>query len=407
MNKHTRIIVLGAGYAGMMAALRLSGKTRKLDTEIMLINGFDSFIERPRLHQAAIGQDIPQTPIREMLRGTRVQFRQGWVTGLDPEVHLVTIQTPQGEETIPYDILVYALGSVVDQDTVPGVRENAYVLDPRGANATTALHEKLLTLTGRVVVVGGGATGIEGATEIKGWFPHLQVSLVTDGKFGAFKGPRVERHFREAFAQQDIQIHEGQRVCSVEAGRLILADGRVVPFDLALWASGFRATPLAREAGFKVNNRGQILVDPFGRSLSHPDVYAIGDASHPVEEPGNPMRMSLLTAITRGAHAADNITALLRGRAQSPLSFAYYGQGIAMGPNDAVGFLGYPDDKPRGPILRGKTAVIVRNFFVTLLFYLLKLERRFPGFYYIVGKGRYAKSKRAQKRQQVSEPSLS
>jgi NADH dehydrogenase len=407
MNSQAQIVVLGVGYAGMMAALRLSGKTRKLNSRIVLINGDDTFIERPRLHQAATGQDIPQTPIREMLRVTRVQFRQGWVTDLDPDSRSVTVQTPQGGEAISYDVLVYALGSVVDQDTVPGVRENAFVLDPRGANATAALRDRLDTLTGRVVVVGGGATGIEGATEIKGWYPHLQVDLVTDGVFGAFKGPRVERHFREAFAQQGIHIHEGRRVRSVEAGRLILADGKVVPFDLALWASGFRATPLAREAGFKVNDRAQILVDPFGRSLSHPDVYAIGDASHPVEEPGNPMRMSLLTAVMRGAHAADNITALLRGRAQSPLSFAYYGQGIAMGPNDAVGFLGYPDDKPRGPILRGKTAVIVRNFFVALLFYLLKLERRFPGLYYIVGKGRYAKVKRTQKRQPVSEPSIS
>lgn len=391
----------------MMAALRLSGKTRKLNTEITLINGIDTFVERPRLHQIATGQNLPQTPIREMLRGTRVKFLQGWVTGLDLDTRSVTVQTLQGDETIPYDILVYALGSVVDQDTVPGVRENAYVLDPYGSNASAALQEKLRTLTGRVVVVGGGATGIEGSTEIKGWFPHLQVSLVTDGRFGSFKGPRVERHFRKGFAQQGIQIHEGSRVRSVEPAKLILADGKAVPFELVLWASGFRATPLAREAGFSVSDRGQILVDPYGRSLSHPEVYAIGDASLPIEEPGNPFRMSLLTAITGGAHAADNITALMRGREPSPLSFAHFGQAISMGPNDAVGFAGYPDDKPRGPIYRGKTAVVLRNFFVAMLFNVLRLERRFPGFYYIVGKGRYAKSQRALKRQQASESSLS
>jgi NADH dehydrogenase FAD-containing subunit len=391
----------------MMAALRLSGKTRKFDTEITLINGIDTFIERPRLPEVATGQNVPQTPIREMLRGTRVKFLKGWATGLDLDSHSVTVQTLQGDQSIPYDILVYALGSVVDQDTVPGVRENAYVLDPRGSNATTALREKLRTLTGRVVVVGGGATGIEGSTEIRGWFPHLQVSLVTDARFGSFKGPRVERHFREGFAKQGIQIHEGSRVRSVEPGRLILANGKVVPFDLALWASGFRATPLARESGFNVSDRGQILVDPYGRSLSHPDIYAIGDASLPVEEPGNPFRMSLLTAITGGTHAADNITALLRGREPSPLSFAHYGQAISMGPNDAVGFLGYPDDKQRGPIYRGKTAVVLRNFFVAMLFNVLKLERQFPGFYYIVGKSRYAKSKRAQKRREASESPLS
>lgn len=163
-------------------------------------------------------------------------------------------------------------------------------------------------------------------------------------------------------------------------------------FDICLWAGGFRPLPLAREAGFTVNERGQILVDPFGRSLSHPGVYAIGDAAHPVEEPGVPLRMSLLTAITRGAHAADNIAAWLMGKEQTPLSFAYYGQGIALGPEDAVGFMAYPADKPVGPILRGKTAVLVRNFFVWLIFYFLKLERRRPGFFFWMGKGRYAKA---------------
>lgn len=283
------------------------------------------------------------------------------------------------------------------------MRENAYVLDPRGSNATRALLDKLQNLqNGRVVIVGGGATGIEGATEIKGRYPDLQVSLVTDGKFGVFNGPRVERHFCQAFSQQNISVREDQRVRSVENGQLTLFNGDTVPFDLCLWASGFHASPLAREAGFKVNDRGQMLVDTFGRSLSHLDVYAIGDASHPVEEPGNPMRMSLLTAITCGVQAADNITALLRGKTLSPLSFAYYGQGIAMGPKDAVGFLGYPDDKPRGPILRGKMAVVIRNFFVAFLLYFLELERCLPGFFYIVGKRRYAKAKRTEKRLQDS-----
>ena len=104
--------------------------------------------------------------------------------------------------------------------------------------------------------------------------------------------------------------------------------------------------------------------------------------------PGVPLGMSLVTAITRGAHAADNITALLKGKEQTPLSFAYYGQGIALGPGDAVGFASYPAGKPLGFVLRGKTAVFVRNFFVWLIFYFLELERRRPGFFFWIGKGR-------------------
>jgi hypothetical protein len=99
-----------------------------------------------------------------------------------------------------------------------------------------------------------------------------------------------------------------------------------------------------------------------------------------------------------GAHAADNLVSRLKDQPQKPLSFAYYGQGIAMGPDDAVGFAGYPAEAVTGPILRGRLGVWVRNFFVWLLFFILDVERRWPGFYFWLGKGRYADQKEANKR---------
>jgi NADH dehydrogenase len=395
MSSETKnVVILGAGYAGLMAALRFAGKTKKHNTRVILVNGSDTFVQRPRLHQVATGQALHWEPLSEMLKGSRVLFLKGWVTALHPQARLVNVNTESGVKEVPYDVLVCALGSVVDQDSVPGVREHAYVLDSGAANGAQALWEKLESFSGpggRVIVVGGGPTGIEGAAEINSLYPGLGVSLVTSGRFGDFKGPRVEAHIRDGFHKEEIAVHEHKKVLAVEKGKLRLENGETMPFDFCLWAGGFHAPPLAREAGFKVNKRGQVLVDPFGRSLNYPDVYAIGDAGHPVEEPGVPVRMSLVAAITSGAHAADNIAALLQGKKQTPFSFAYYGQGIAMGPDDAVGFLTYPAGKPRGPILRGKTAVIVRNFFVWLLYYFLKLERRWPGFYLWLGKRRYAK----------------
>ncbi len=404
-NPQTHVIVIGAGYAGMMAALRLAGRTRRQNVAVTLVNALDVFIQRPRLHEVATNQPVPEVSIHDMLRGTRVNFQQGWVAALDPKRRALRVETPHGAQEMTYDYLMYALGSVVDRDSVPGVRDHAYTLDARGSQSATELRLKLVELAnraGRVVVVGGGATGIEGATEIKGLYPALQVSLVTQGRFGAFKGARVEPHLREAFQQQGIPIHEHKTVTAVEAGRLVTADGDAFPFDVCVWAGGFRPLPLAREAGLAVNKWGQILVDPYGRSISHPEIYAVGDASHPVEESGVPMRMSLLTAVTRGAHAADNLNAVMRGGSQKPLSFAYYGQGIAMGPNDAVGFAAFPDDKPIGPIVRGRWAVWIRDFFVRLIFYFLELERRWPGFYFWIGQGRYAAAKRAASQRRAS-----
>jgi NADH dehydrogenase len=390
MTSQTNIVILGAGYAGLMAALRLSGRTRRMPVAITLVAGNETFVERPRLHLAAVGEELPRHPIDKLLRGTRVHFRHAWVTAIDAEQRLVHVRQDGGPAAIPYDFLVYALGSHTDQESVPGIGYNAYVLDAHGPNAAPVLFARLAALSaaggrgaGRVVVCGGGATGIEGATEIKGRFPRLQVSLVTAGRFGTFKGPRVERHLREALAQQEIQIHEGQRVAAVEPGQVVLASGARLACDACLWACGFRASPLAQQAGFTVNERGQMLVDGCGRALRHPQVFGAGDAAQPAEESRWPVRMSLLAAVTRGAHAAENIAAALQGRPLTPLRMVYYGQGIALGQRDAVGFAAFPDDRPHGPILRGRKAAATRNFFVGLLFSLLGLERRWPGFFFV------------------------
>ncbi len=396
-SKTTQILILGAGYAGLMAALRLSGKTKNLGAELTLVNATPNFIQRPRLHHIAVDQQVPEVPVKDLIRGTRINFLEAWVSRVDTLARQVEVQIDGKAHLLGYNYLLFALGSRVDRSGIPGVRQYAYVLDPSGPMSAQALRERLKTFEGlrkRVVVVGGGATGIEVAAEVKGAYQKLEVSIVTMGEFGSFKGLRVERHIRQSFQQQGIAVIENTKVQEVCPHGIQLADGSHIPADIIIWAGGFRAPEIAREAGFKVNHLDQIVVDPCGRSLSHPEVYAVGDSSYPIEEPGNPMRMSLFTALVRGAHAADNLAAQLKGAPQTPLSFAYYGQGIAMGPNDAVGFLGFPSDKPVGPILRGKLAVYVRNFFVWLIFYFLVIERRFPGAFFWLGKNRYNKSVR-------------
>jgi NADH dehydrogenase FAD-containing subunit len=247
-------------------------------------------------------------------------------------------------------------------------------------------------------VVGGGATGIEAATQVKGSYPYSEVSIVTQGEAGAFKGARVQQHIREALSEQAIVVYEHTRVNRVEGDGVVLESGRI-PADIMIWAGGFVAPPLAREAGLRVNAQNQVWVDPYLRSLSHPNIYAVGDAADPVEEPGVPMRMSLFTALVSGAQAAENIAAEIKGQTPRPLSFVWYGQGIALGPRDAVGFGTYPADVAWPLIFRGPLAVKIRDFFVWSLGAVLELERRFPGSFYWTGKGRYTQQKRRQKQE--------
>lgn len=399
MTKQTsNILILGGGYAGVMAALRLAHRMRRRQRTITLINASAYFVERCRLHEQATGTPLAQRPLAQMVRGCGIHFCQGWVTALDPVQQTVTVSTANGEQCLPYDYLINALGSRVNRTTIPGVAEYAFTLDPDGALTAAALRHKLetfATIPFRAVIVGGGATGIEAATQLKAAYPQSRVQLVTQGQAGAFKGPKVRQHLLAALQEQQIAIQEQARVIGVEADGILLDTGKIGA-EIVLWAGGFVASPLARDAGVPVNGQNQVLVDPYLRSLAYPTLYAAGDAAAPVEEPGVPIRMSLMAALVSGAQAAENVAAAMNGKKPQPLSFVWYGQGIALGPNDAVGFGAYPADQAWPLILRRQAAVKLRNFFVWYLITALALERRFPGSFYWNGKGRYAQQKRRQ-----------
>src|SRR5829696_1450718 len=123
-RKTMKILIIGAGYAGTVAALRLAGKTR--NAEITLVNAVPHFIQRIRFHELATGKNPRKYDLLKMLRGKRIQFVQGHVTSIDPNQHEVTAQTATGAQRLSYDKLVYALGSYVDMDAVPGAREYAF-----------------------------------------------------------------------------------------------------------------------------------------------------------------------------------------------------------------------------------------------------------------------------------------
>jgi len=399
-----RIVVIGAGYAGLLATVRLAGKVKHEiqagAASITLVNAAEVFVERLRLHQFAARQANPFRPIAGILQGTGVSFRRGTVMRIDTGALWLEVQTDAGPQRVSYDKLLYTLGSTIDRDHVPGVREHAYVLTPSGPNSAEALRARLPQLDaqaggGRLLVVGGGATGIEAAAEFGAAYPHLQVQLVTQGAFAQAFGMRIGAYMRKSLVRLGVSIQDQTTIAQLGAAEATTADGARLPFDICLWTGGFTVPRLAREAGLAVNDRGQVLIDPFMRSVSHPEVYAAGDAACPVEPPGvTAVRMAALTATLMGAHVADNLSAAIQHRTAQPLSIAYIGQGIALGPGNAIGFNNYPNDKPNPPYFTGRLGYEGREFFVRLLADLSKFERSWPGITIWPGKGRYAASRR-------------
>ncbi|MGO8949333.1 MAG: NAD(P)/FAD-dependent oxidoreductase [Ktedonobacterales bacterium] len=403
----TRILVLGAGIAGLLFTLRLAGKVARKSVQITLVDEANTFTLRPRLHEFATNQRIFSRPFIEILRKTQVQFLQGRVTSLDPSQHRVTVQDQQQQYELGYDYLIYALGSLTDRQNVPGVEQYAYSLSARGPFSASALRERLPEIGakgGQVVVCGGGATGIETAAQVASVYPQIKVSLVARGALARSWDKSVAGIFRRRLVSLGVEIVDQSEVSAVRAQSVVLEGGRELPCDLCIWTTGFVVQPLAREAGLAVNERDQVLVDPFLHSVSHPQIYAIGDAALPVEDPGvSHVRMSAFTASIMGAHGADCLNAELAGKRPKPLSFAYVAQAVALGQNHAIFFPLSPDDKPRPPYITGRLGALMREAFVGFVVTATLAQQRFPGMFAWLGKGRY--EQQLQKRVLEEHPS--
>src|SRR3954467_15907268 len=99
------IVVLGAGYAGAIAAGRLARRLRREDVAITLVNAEPDFVERVRMHQLAVGQDLKPRPFVKMFAGTAVELKFGKVTGVDVDRKTVTVTDPNGPEELDFDTL--------------------------------------------------------------------------------------------------------------------------------------------------------------------------------------------------------------------------------------------------------------------------------------------------------------
>ena len=351
----TDILVLGAGYTGTAAAIRAAVRTRRTGGKVTLVNASPRFTERLRLHQTAAGERLPDYPLDEVVSGTGIDFVRGRVAGIDAGRRQVRLE---GGRVLGYDKLIYALGTVTGT-SVPGVSEHAYVYDDYAA--TVRLSEHLGTLTrGTVVVAGGGLTGVESAAELAEARPHLRVVLLTRGRPGSMMGEGARAYLDAALERLGVEVRAGVDITKVLPDGVELADGEFVDSDATLWTTGTRGLPVAAESGLSVDERGRIVVDSALRSVSHPDVYAVGDAAA-VSQRYGVLHGTCQGGIPTGLHAADSLAATLRGKAAKPFRFGYLHQPVSLGRKDAVIQFTRPDDTPRRWYLTGRAATAYKE----------------------------------------------
>ncbi|MDT7563175.1 MAG: hypothetical protein QOG76_1799 [Pseudonocardiales bacterium] len=380
----TRIVVVGAGYAGLAAA-KLAA--RWTGAEVTLVNAGNRFVERVRLHQLAAGQPLRDLPLAGLLRGTGVRLVVDRVTGIDAATRTVYL----GERELGYDRLVYAAGSQADLDSVPGAARYAYPLASYPEASRLRAHLADSGDGGTVAVVGGGLTGIEAAAELAETLPRLKVRLVTGGVLGEALSLRGRRYLWRTFERLGVDVRECARVAEVRADGLLLAGGGdSAPGDSSrsdrapgtgagsdhvaaatvVWTAGFRVSDLARRAGLAVDGAGRMIVDQTLRSVSHPEVSGVGDAAAIRRADGLQLRMACATGLPSAQQAVRAMAAELAGREPRPLRYRYVNQCISLGRRDGLVQFVHADDTPREAVLTGRLAALYKEAIVrgTVLF---------------------------------------
>ncbi|MBX3722879.1 MAG: FAD-dependent oxidoreductase [Turneriella sp.] len=334
-----KVVILGGGYAGVNAALRL--RVRDKAVHITLVNERGEFVERIRNHQKAAGATLKRLDLRQVL-GNGIAFVQGGAENIDTAMKQVLVKTATGIFPFAYDILVYAPGS-----GAPAARTmNAFRVNTADAAAQlkdALRHEPRRGLT----IVGAGLTGIELATELREAWPERKITIYDRHTLGHGFSEKARRYFAATFAAMNIHF---------------VADEAPETQDIRINCTGFYFPDLARRSGLPVDAKNRVLVDEALRVRGFADIFACGDAaaygfgSEAIDFAG------CQTAMPMGTHSGDAIAALLRGKEPEAFRFGFPGRCVSLGrKRGLVQFVDKYSGAPREKILTGRVAAIIKE----------------------------------------------
>ncbi|UXA17149.1 NAD(P)/FAD-dependent oxidoreductase [Mycobacterium sp. SMC-4] len=368
MTTTPSVVVIGGGYAGVMAANRLAPHAR-----VTLINPRPQFVERIRLHQLAAGNDDAVADFATLLHRD-VELVVDNATTIDAAARRVQLGSGG---PIAYDYLIYAVGSTgAVSPSLPGAEFVYPISELEQAQRLRARLDDIAD-TAPIVVVGGGLTGIEAASEFAG--AGRAVTLVATAV-----GPSLSAPGRRSVARQlrklGVTMLEGPEanVTAVTADRVRLADGRSLPSAVTVWTAGFGVPGLAAASGLTTDVLGRIITDETLTSVDDPRIIAAGDAASPSRLP---YRMSCQASLPMGAHAAETVLARISGTRPDDVSVLMSAQCISVGRRGGTLQIQRKDDTPLPLYLGGRTGAFIKEQVCRFTLKWLTAEAERPGSY--------------------------
>ncbi|GAA4602544.1 FAD-dependent oxidoreductase [Actinoallomurus liliacearum] len=369
MAENTEVVVVGGGYAGVMAANRL---TQRDGVAVTLINPRPTFVERIRLHQLVGGSDDAVVDYRKVL-ADGVRLVVDTVTRIDAAGRGVTLATGG---TVGYDYLIYAVGSGSADPQVPGAAEFAHPIAALEEAQRLRPILESAPATAAVTVVGAGPAGIETAAELAE--QNRRVTLVCGGALGPYLHPRGRRSVAKWLARLGVTVLDGPgtKVTAVTRDVVRLGDGRAVPSEVTIWTAGFGVPDLAARSGLSTDALGRLRTDETLTSVDDARVVAAGDSAAPSDLP---FRMGCQSAVQLGPQTAETVLSRMAGERPAPVSVGFAGQCISLGRRAGIFQFSRRNDTAIRFYLGGRPGAKLKEFVCRSTVWQLGYEARKPG----------------------------
>lgn len=364
------IVILGAGYAGVLTALTARKYLSANEAKITVVNQFPTHQIITELHRLAggtIAEGAVALPLKKIFKGLDIDLQIAKVTKFNVDTKKVDLDTGY---TLSYDTLVVSLGSQTGFFGIPGLEENSMVLKSvNDANKINRHIEDRIKAYAQskdeadatIVIGGGGLTGVELVGEIVDNFPKvaakygvnfadLNIKLVEAGPkiLPVLPDTLIERA-TESLAKRGVEFITGTPVTGVEGNVISLKDREPIVANTFIWTGGVAALPIVAESGLAVD-RGKATINEFLQSTSHEDVFVIGDASVALPaDGGRPLYApTAQVAWQMGECAGYNLFAQYKNQEMKTFSAINSGTLASLGRKDAVATIGANNTQLKG-----------------------------------------------------------
>jgi NADH dehydrogenase len=360
MGKKPKIVILGAGYGGVVTAIRLQKELNYNEAEVTLVNKHNYHYITTHLHMPAAGTDSVENArvtIDKLVDLKKINFVKSTITAIRPDAKQVDLE----DGVLDYDYLVISVGGEPETFGIPGLADHAFSI--RSINSVRLIREHIDYQFARYknecdrldcltfVVGGAGFTGVEFAGELADRVPYLCKQFDVDPSLvkiinieagpsilPGFDGELVQ-YAKEVLTKKGVTFKLGTAIKECKEEGIITSEGEVIQSQTVVWTGGVRGNSLLTEAGFETI-RGRVKVDPYMLIPGHKDIFVIGDCSLVYNEEGKPYPPTAQITIQEADACSVNLLNLLRNQTLEPFKPNLKGTVASLGKGEAIGIVG-------------------------------------------------------------------